>query len=243
MGAPAAFRCLPCSSLGAAAPPWPCARVPRSVGSVGSAAIAVPCGRIVLPAALTHPSRSHWCRFAVDFPLQQKRDVEGTLFLVQRNQPPWFQLVIPNRMAQENVTIDISPRLQLQVQPPYLVYRCAHAHASTAAAHRARCLLPPGPQGVRRFCWPARDLRWRGDGSVARCPLSPHCLDANTGGRCCAGVMTARRVVCGSTSRASRSNSSTSSNNSKGTSAQQHRTHPPHHTPHRRQTQGHRCWP
>jgi len=54
-------------------------------------------------------------------------DVEGTLFVVQRSIPKHYQFVISNRSTTENVVTAIAQgELQMQLRPPFLIYRCGN---------------------------------------------------------------------------------------------------------------------
>ena len=53
----------------------------------------------------------------------EKKNVEGSLFLVQKTQAPRFQLVLLNRNSTDNWTLSVLPKMQVQNQDPYLILR------------------------------------------------------------------------------------------------------------------------
>mmetsp|Transcript_30348 Transcript_30348/g.50113 ORF Transcript_30348/g.50113 Transcript_30348/m.50113 type:complete len:259 (-) Transcript_30348:59-835(-) len=53
----------------------------------------------------------------------EKKQVEGSLFFVKRNNNPRFQVVILNRSAADNWTLAMAPMMQLQNNDPYLILR------------------------------------------------------------------------------------------------------------------------
>jgi mRNA-decapping enzyme 1B len=75
---------------------------------------------------------THVCLYEFDETTQQweKRQVEGSLFLVRRNELPRFRLIILNRHSQDNFELDIQEKFQLQNQAPFLMFRQHHSDGS-----------------------------------------------------------------------------------------------------------------
>ena len=57
----------------------------------------------------------------------EKTDVEGTLFVYQREADPQFGFTIMNRLSMENLVEPVTKDLDFQLQSPFLLYR-NHAH-------------------------------------------------------------------------------------------------------------------
>jgi len=53
----------------------------------------------------------------------EKKEVEGSLFVVERRTDPQFQFWVMNRLNTNNVVEDITKGFQMQVSEPYLLYR------------------------------------------------------------------------------------------------------------------------
>ncbi|KAK9902790.1 hypothetical protein WJX75_006055 [Coccomyxa subellipsoidea] len=52
-----------------------------------------------------------------------RKDVEGSLFLVQRNVHPIYQIIILNKKSQQNYVEDVLANFQFEKSRPYLLYR------------------------------------------------------------------------------------------------------------------------
>jgi len=53
----------------------------------------------------------------------EKRNVEGSLFVVKRLNSPNYKLIIMNRNSKENMYVPMSRNFQMQVRKPYLIFR------------------------------------------------------------------------------------------------------------------------
>jgi mRNA-decapping enzyme 1B len=69
--------------------------------------------------------------FKQDAQAWEKRNVEGSLFLVKRNDVPRFQLQILNRNSTDNWTLPVFAKMQLQNQDPYLIVRFQNPDGET----------------------------------------------------------------------------------------------------------------
>lgn len=69
--------------------------------------------------------------FKQDAQAWEKRNVEGSLFLVKRNDVPRFQLQILNRNSTDNWTLPVFVKMQLQNQDPYLIVRFQNPDGET----------------------------------------------------------------------------------------------------------------
>jgi mRNA-decapping enzyme 1B len=54
---------------------------------------------------------------------QQKKDVEGSLFVVRRNIEPMHRIIVMNRLNTNDFVEDVTPALEVQVSDPFLLYR------------------------------------------------------------------------------------------------------------------------
>ncbi|BDA51353.1 probable mRNA-decapping enzyme 1B at N-terminal half [Coccomyxa sp. Obi] len=52
-----------------------------------------------------------------------RKDVEGSLFLIQRNVVPFYQIIILNKKSQQNYVEDVTAGFQFEKSRPYLLYR------------------------------------------------------------------------------------------------------------------------
>jgi mRNA-decapping enzyme 1B len=70
-------------------------------------------------------SATHVGLYEFDQTSQQwnKKQVEGSLFLVKRMKLPRFKLVILNRNSTENFEVSVMPEFQLQNDDPFLIFR------------------------------------------------------------------------------------------------------------------------
>ena len=70
-------------------------------------------------------SATHVGLYEFDQTSQQwnKKQVEGSLFLVKRMELPRFKLVILNRNSTENFVVSVMPEFQLQNEEPFLIFR------------------------------------------------------------------------------------------------------------------------
>ncbi|XRB02420.1 mRNA-decapping enzyme [Pycnococcus provasolii] len=63
--------------------------------------------------------------FNVETKSWSKRNIEGALFVVVRNNGARtaFQIIVLNRQSPENLVLDITPSLEMETKPPYLLYK------------------------------------------------------------------------------------------------------------------------
>uniref|UniRef100_A0A166ESL7 WH1 domain-containing protein n=1 Tax=Daucus carota subsp. sativus TaxID=79200 RepID=A0A166ESL7_DAUCS len=68
---------------------------------------------------------AHVTFYAFDIDLNQwsRKDVEGSLFVVERNCQPQFQFIVMNRRNTENLVENLFRDFEFEVQVPYLLYR------------------------------------------------------------------------------------------------------------------------
>ncbi|RKP33516.1 hypothetical protein BJ085DRAFT_7119, partial [Dimargaris cristalligena] len=52
-----------------------------------------------------------------------KKGVEGTLFLFQRNTPPYYGFVVMNRLALDNFFVFLQPTMEVQSTSEYIIFR------------------------------------------------------------------------------------------------------------------------
>ncbi|CAI9783320.1 unnamed protein product [Fraxinus pennsylvanica] len=64
-------------------------------------------------------------KFDVDATQWNRKDVEGTLFVVKRNTQPRFQFVVMNIRREENLVENLLQNFEFEVRLPYLLYRNA----------------------------------------------------------------------------------------------------------------------
>lgn len=62
-------------------------------------------------------------RFSKETNSWEKKDIEGSLFIVRRNAKPFFQFWVMNRLNTNDMVEDLGPDFQLQIAEPYLLYR------------------------------------------------------------------------------------------------------------------------
>ena len=55
--------------------------------------------------------------------MQQRKDIEGSMFVVKRNCQPYFQLIVKNRLSTIDMVQDITTEFQMQAMDPYLIFR------------------------------------------------------------------------------------------------------------------------
>ncbi|GAB2272156.1 hypothetical protein Dimus_006976 [Dionaea muscipula] len=63
--------------------------------------------------------------FNIDLNQWSRKDVEGSLFVVKRNNQPRFQFIVMNRRSTENLVENLLGDFEYEVQVPYLLYRNA----------------------------------------------------------------------------------------------------------------------
>jgi len=68
-------------------------------------------------------SATHVVLYEFEAPSWKKLDVEGSLFLVKRNDMPRFRLLVLNRNSTDNYQVDITSSFQVQEKDPYLMFR------------------------------------------------------------------------------------------------------------------------
>lgn len=75
-------------------------------------------------------SATHVCLYEFDQATSQwdKKQVEGSLFLVKRTDQPRFKLVILNRNSTDNFEVNVMPEFQLQNNDPFLIFRQKVGH-------------------------------------------------------------------------------------------------------------------
>lgn len=75
-------------------------------------------------------SATHVCLYEFDQTTSQwdKKQVEGSLFLVKRMDQPRFKLVILNRNSTDNFQVNVMPEFQLQNNDPFLIFRQKVGH-------------------------------------------------------------------------------------------------------------------
>jgi mRNA-decapping enzyme 1B len=61
----------------------------------------------------------------------EKRNCEGSLFVVKRSDAPRFNIVVMNRTSKENLVVAITSTFQMQVREPYLIFRSEKANNDT----------------------------------------------------------------------------------------------------------------
>ncbi|KAL8094915.1 hypothetical protein AgCh_036430 [Apium graveolens] len=68
---------------------------------------------------------THVTLYDFDIPLNHwnRKDVEGSLFVVKRNTQPRFQFVVMNRRSTENLVENLLGDFEFELQVPYLLYR------------------------------------------------------------------------------------------------------------------------
>eukprot|EP00873_Tetraselmis_striata_P037159 jgi/Tetstr1/457423/TSEL_004209.t1 len=54
-----------------------------------------------------------------------RKDIEGSLFLVRRSAQPQFRLLVMNKKSPNNYTEDVTADFSSELNPPYLIYRNA----------------------------------------------------------------------------------------------------------------------
>ncbi|PNH05971.1 mRNA-decapping enzyme-like protein [Tetrabaena socialis] len=59
---------------------------------------------------------------SVDAQQWQRKNVEGSLFLIKRRSAPRFRMMVLNKMSTENYVEDIHGGLDFELNPPYLMY-------------------------------------------------------------------------------------------------------------------------
>jgi mRNA-decapping enzyme 1B len=59
-----------------------------------------------------------------------KKNVEGSLFVVNRSDVPRFKLIISNRNSTENLEVGITSTFQMQLREPYLIFRDSSSSSS-----------------------------------------------------------------------------------------------------------------
>lgn len=66
----------------------------------------------------------HVClyRMSVDDQQWQRKNIEGSLFLIKRRTQPRFQMLVLNKLSTDNYTEPIHGGLELESNPPYLMY-------------------------------------------------------------------------------------------------------------------------
>jgi mRNA-decapping enzyme 1B len=55
----------------------------------------------------------------------EKKNIDGSLFIVKRSELPMFQLMVLNRSSNENLIVPLSASFQMQLVDPYLIFRDA----------------------------------------------------------------------------------------------------------------------
>jgi hypothetical protein len=68
---------------------------------------------------------AHVALYSFQHQAWQRKDVEGSLFIVERSCFPHYQLVVLNRLSTENFCENLSPQLQMKANEPYLLFRNA----------------------------------------------------------------------------------------------------------------------
>jgi mRNA-decapping enzyme 1B len=53
----------------------------------------------------------------------EKRNCEGSLFVVKRSDTPRFNIIVMNRTSKENLVVALTSTFQMQVREPYLIFR------------------------------------------------------------------------------------------------------------------------
>ncbi|EPS71613.1 hypothetical protein M569_03147, partial [Genlisea aurea] len=64
--------------------------------------------------------------FNIDTSQWSRREVEGSLFVVKRNNQPRFQFIVMNRRSTDNLVENLLEDFEYEVQVPYLLYRKAN---------------------------------------------------------------------------------------------------------------------
>ncbi|KYQ94377.1 hypothetical protein DLAC_04675 [Tieghemostelium lacteum] len=52
-----------------------------------------------------------------------RKEVEGTLFVVARNEYPWSKLIVMNRLSTKNLVEEVNEKLVIKCQGQYLIYK------------------------------------------------------------------------------------------------------------------------
>ncbi|KAJ3681549.1 hypothetical protein LUZ60_016038 [Juncus effusus] len=67
----------------------------------------------------------HVVMYEYDLQLNQwnRKDVEGSLFVVKRTKQPRFQLIVMNRRNTDNLVEDLLGKLEFEMEMPYLMYK------------------------------------------------------------------------------------------------------------------------
>ncbi len=70
---------------------------------------------------------------------QEKTDIEGSMFVYQRADKPWYSLLIANRQSPADLIEPLSADLQFKLHTPYLLMCKADG---IVPAHSHRVILP-----------------------------------------------------------------------------------------------------
>mmetsp|Transcript_7992 Transcript_7992/g.21295 ORF Transcript_7992/g.21295 Transcript_7992/m.21295 type:complete len:177 (+) Transcript_7992:35-565(+) len=67
---------------------------------------------------------AHVCLYAMtmDNPVWERKNIEGSLFLLKRRTSPRFQLAVLNKLSTENYTETIHGAFDVEISSPYLMY-------------------------------------------------------------------------------------------------------------------------
>ncbi|KAL9238883.1 hypothetical protein vseg_013254 [Gypsophila vaccaria] len=63
--------------------------------------------------------------FNIDLNQWSRKDVEGSLFVVNRTAEPWYQFIVMNRRNTENLVENLLGDFEYEIQIPYLLYKNA----------------------------------------------------------------------------------------------------------------------
>jgi len=77
-----------------------------------------------------------------------KKNVEGSLFVVKRNDVPRFKLIICNRNSTENLEVGITSTFQMQLREPYLIFRDSSSSSSSGGGGAAASVVDEAIRGL-----------------------------------------------------------------------------------------------